>query len=90
LFSNVAFYPLSEPTPERQGKGSSPNSRAALTRYQFKSGKSGNPGGMAKGTPRVDAAYRRLLAMTPEELAVWEPHYGAENRCALPGSSLTA
>jgi hypothetical protein len=33
---------------------------------------------MRKGTPRVDAAYRRLLAMTPEELAVWEPRNGAE------------
>jgi hypothetical protein len=69
---------MSKSIPERQGKGSSPNSRAALVRTQFKPGQSGNPGGMPKGTPRVDAAYRRLLAMTPEELAVWEPRNGAE------------
>jgi hypothetical protein len=69
---------MSKSIPERQGKGSSPNSRAALIRTQFKPGQSGNPGGMRKGTPRVDAAYRRLLTMTPEELAVWEPRNGAE------------
>ncbi len=82
LFPEVAesiiIVPMSKPTPERQGKGSSPNSRTALVRYQFKPGQSGNPGGMPKGTPRVDAAYRRLLEMTPEELAVWEPRTGAE------------
>jgi hypothetical protein len=69
---------MSKSIPERQGKGSNPNSRAALVRTQFKPGQSGNPGGMRKGTARVDAAYRRLLAMTPEELAVWEPRNGAE------------
>src|ERR1051325_12209443 len=72
------IWAMSKRIPERQGKGSSPNSHAALARYQFKPGQSGNPGGMAKGTPRVDAAYKRLLTMTTEELAVWEPRNGAE------------
>jgi hypothetical protein len=69
---------MSKSIPERQGKGSSPNSRAALVGTQFKPGQSGNPGGMRKGTPRVDATYKRLLERTPEELAVWEPRNGAE------------
>jgi hypothetical protein len=69
---------MSKSIPEQQGKGSNPNSRAALVRTKFKPGQSGNPGGAPKGTPRVDVAYKRLLAMTPEELAVWEPRNGAE------------
>jgi hypothetical protein len=69
---------MSKHIPQRQGKGSNPNSHAALVRYQFKPGQSGNPGGSPKGTPRVDVAYKRLLAMAPEELAVWEPRSGAE------------
>jgi hypothetical protein len=69
---------MSKRIPQRQGKGSNQNSHAALARYQFKPGQSGNPGGSPKGTPRVDVAYKRLLAMTTEELAVWEPRSGAE------------
>ncbi len=51
---------MSKPIPERQGKGSNPNSRAALVRTQFKPGQSGNPGGSPKNTPRVDVAYKKL------------------------------
>jgi len=69
---------MNKPIPERQGKGSSPNSRAALVRTQFKPGQSGNPGGSPKNTPRVDVAYKKLLAMTPEELAVWKPCNGGD------------
>jgi hypothetical protein len=50
---------MSKPIPERQGKGSNPNRRAALVRTQFKPGQSGNPGGMPKDTPRVDVAYKK-------------------------------
>jgi hypothetical protein len=55
---------------------------STLVPTQFKPGQSGNPGGSPKGTPRVDVAYKRLLAMTPAELAVWEPRNGAENMAA--------
>jgi hypothetical protein len=45
---------------------------------QFKPGQSGNPGGNYKRTPKVSNAYARLLALTPEELDVFQPANGAE------------
>lgn len=58
---------------------------------RFQKGKSGNPGGLPKGTPKISAAYARLLALTPEELKEFKPANTAEElalkqiRAALMG-----
>ena len=47
---------------------------------QFKSGDAwtGNPGGNYRGTPKISNAYQRLMALSPAELAAFEPANGAE------------
>lgn len=54
-----------------------PNSLRNL-RPPFKPGNVTNPGGAPKGTPRVDVAYKRILAMSAEERSVFVPSNGAE------------
>lgn len=45
--------------------------------HQFKVGKSGNPGGTPKAE-RVDIAYKKLISLSVDELATFEPKTGAE------------
>ena len=47
-------------------------------RAPWKPGQSGNPGGMPRGTPKVSVAYAKLLALSAEELAKFEPSTVAE------------
>src|SRR5689334_8787573 len=44
----------------------------------FKAGQSGNPGGIRKGTIIVSEAYKRLGAMSVEELRTYEPREATE------------
>src|SRR6185503_6059898 len=44
----------------------------------FVRGKSGNPGGVKKGTIFISEAYKRMLAMSPEELKRYKPKSVAE------------
>lgn len=53
-----------------------PNSLANL-KPPFQPGNRANPGG-SKGFPRVDIAYKRILAMSAEERSVFVPANGAE------------
>src|SRR2546423_15261915 len=50
---------------QRKGRGSNPNSLQNLKRFQ--PGRSGNPGGLPKGTPKVSIALMNLLAMRPDD-----------------------
>jgi hypothetical protein len=45
---------------------------------QFKRGVSGNPGGNFKKTPHVDSAYKRLGAMSLEDLRAYVPAHAIE------------
>ena len=45
---------------------------------RFKKGVSGNPGGVKKGTVFISEAYKRMLAMSPEELKNYKPKSVAE------------
>lgn len=45
---------------------------------RFQKGKSGNPGGLPKGTPKISNAYARLLALSPEEFKTFQPSNVAE------------
>ena len=54
-----------------------PNSLANL-KPAWQPGQSGNPGGNYKNTPKISNAYDRLLAMTPSEIAEYEPKNVAE------------
>ena len=45
---------------------------------RFQPGRSGNPGGNYRRTPKVSHAYARLLAMTPDEIGTFVPASGAE------------
>jgi hypothetical protein len=45
---------------------------------RFQKGKSGNLGGLPKGTPKISAAYARLLTLSPEELRTFQPSNVAE------------
>ena len=42
-------------------RGTNPRSLANLEKHKFVSGRSGNPGGVPKGTPRLSTAYQKLL-----------------------------
>ncbi len=42
-------------------RGTNPNSLANLERHKFVSGRSGNPGGLPRGVPRLSTAYQKLL-----------------------------
>lgn len=44
----------------------------------FKAGQSGNPGGVKKGTVFVGEAYKRLLTLSPQEIAEFQPANCAE------------
>lgn len=44
----------------------------------FKPGRSGNPGGVKRGTVFIGEAYKRVLAMTPAELTKYRPKSVAE------------
>jgi hypothetical protein len=45
---------------------------------RFSKGMSGNPGGVKKGTVFISEAYKRMLAMSPEELKKYKPKNVAE------------
>jgi hypothetical protein len=45
---------------------------------RFQKGKSGNPGGLPKGVPKVSVAYQKLLRMTAEELHEFKPQTAAD------------
>jgi hypothetical protein len=45
---------------------------------RFQKGKSGNPGGLPKGTPKVSVAYQKLLRMSAEELHEFMPQTAAD------------
>jgi hypothetical protein len=44
----------------------------------YKRGQSGNPGGRPKGTPSIEHAICRLLALSPDDLKAFEPQNQAE------------
>lgn len=48
------------------------------THSRFQKVKSGNPGGLPKGTPKISNAYARLLALSPEEIETFQPSNVAE------------
>jgi hypothetical protein len=62
------------------GRGKHPNSIMSLRKHKaphFEPGKSANPGGFP-ASERVDVIYKRLLAMSLDELKNFEPKTGGE------------
>ena len=55
-----------------------PPSRTKGLKPPFPKGVSANPGGVKKGITFISEAYKRLLAMEPEELKRYKPKNGAE------------
>ena len=55
-----------------------PNSLMNL-RPPWEPGKSPNPGGLPKGTPKVSVAYAKLLALSAEDLETFKPATVAES-----------
>lgn len=69
--------PYRSTLPVRYKRGYHPNTIATRNK-PWEPGKVINPGGAPKGTPRTDLAYKKILAMSPAERAVFEPANGAE------------
>jgi hypothetical protein len=67
----------SKEIPEKQGKETVGYKRPPR-HSRFKKGASGNPGGVKKGTVFISEAYKRMLAMTPDELKKYKPKSIAE------------
>lgn len=71
-------------SPEKQRKYKTrvhANSIAALRKTkapQFEPGTSGNPGGVRKGTVFVSECYKRIMAMSVDEIRAFQPQNGAE------------
>lgn len=54
------------------------NSKSLDNLRPFKKGRSGNPGGLPKGTPKISTALVRFLAMPPRILHNYKPRSVAE------------
>jgi hypothetical protein len=80
-FKQTLYHRLVMSSPSQQQ-----TDRAARGRFapgnklgrRFQPGQSGNPGGLPKGTPRVDVAYKKLLALSPAEAEIYQPKNMAE------------
>src|ERR1044071_4903172 len=66
---------MSNKIPQKQGKVGYKNPPVET---RFKPGRSGNPGGNYKNTPKISNAYNRLLAMSLEELKAFRASNVAE------------
>ncbi len=66
-----------KPIPEKQGNQKAGYKRPPI-HTRFKKGVSGNPGGVKKGTVFIGEAYKRVLAMSPDELTKYRPKSVAE------------
>jgi hypothetical protein len=76
VYHRVVMSSPSQKQTDRIAKGRfAPGNKLGV---RFKPGQSGNPGGNHKGTPKITNAYARLLKMSPDEIANFQPQNGAE------------
>jgi hypothetical protein len=64
--------------PEKQGVSCEVGNKRPPKHTQFKPAVSGNPGGVRKGTVFVSECHKRLLLLSPDEFADYEPANVAE------------